>query len=182
MSNLLSGHAKKLVRREFYMRIVVMCAFAGAAAACAVAALLIPSFIFVSSKLSYAQETRAQENERSGSSYQATVNEINQTNILATHLTLKQGDVSLSDAIAHVERALGPDITMNSLRVTRASDGGYNVSLLGVATTRDALAACVDRLKQDPFITRAVVPFSDLAQARDAAFTADIGVGSNNKP
>lgn len=176
MSNLLPRDAKRTLVFEYRARVIAMWCFVLSTACLVIGLLFLPSFILISSQLKYAENTFLAATGEASERYASTLSEINEANALGRQLSARQDEVSATDVIREVEKELGSDITFNGLTFDRATTEGLLIEMRGVATTRDELARFVERLKANPYFSDASVPFAQLAQATDAAFTATIHV------
>ena len=176
MSNLLPRDLKARVRREYRLRVASVAAFVVASALGGVAILLAPSFMLVSSKLSLAEAEFDSKDSSMSEAYTTAADKIKRANTFALRLAGGVETISVTSIISELEREAGSGINIRGVVATRAEDGSYAVELRGVATTRDELARFIDRLKASSVIASADVPFSDLAKARDADFTASLTI------
>lgn len=181
MSNLLPPAAKNFISAEYTARLAVAWFFAGSVTCIVVAILFVPSYILVSSELSYAEGALLKQSTDTSTKYASTLKEINQANALGTRLVRRDTTIEMTDVLKEVHKELGTAIEFVGITITRQSGGDPIIEMRGVATTRDELAHFVDRLKVNPYIADASVPFSELAQAVHTSFTATIRVRDGHK-
>lgn len=182
MSNLLPQEMKVRMRREYRLRLLAVGAFVFAAVLGALALLLTPSFVLVSSKLSLSEATLASRDVSTSESYAKTVAEITKANDIAQRLSQAEPDVSITEAVGEILDTAGDDITVQGIVLSRNDASQYVIELRGVAATRDALSRFIDRLKNNPIVTSASVPLTNLAQATEADFTASVLVTTSVAP
>lgn len=182
MSNLLPVAMKARVRREYRLRIFAVGAFVFASTLGALTLLFFPSFILVSSKLSLAEETLAAKDTSTSESYTQTVALIQQANNVASRLSAQNVDVSVSKALQEILAEAGDRVTVQGIVLSRTADAQYMVDMRGIASTRDELARFVERLERNAIVSTASVPFTSLAQAVDAEFTAAITIRTSQTP
>lgn len=174
MSNLLPRVMKRDVRREYHVRVATVAGFVVAVAVGSQSLLLLPSYLLVNSKLHAAEDKLSAQNASMGDAYGQVVSDIERANKIVTELSKTEHGAAVTTVLEAIMEEAGNNVRINGVVIRKPDSETQNVELRGVAATRDELASFVDRLKQNTLITSAEVPFSDLAQARDAGFTASL--------
>lgn len=181
MSNLLPREAKHAIVIEYRLRLLVVWCFILALSFFVSALLLLPSYVAVSSDLSYAESALMVQAADTGASYASTLKEINTANSIGQRLAQSDADISITDILREVDAEFGRGIQFVGLSIVRTSGSEPQIELQGIAATRDELARFVERLKANPYIADASVPFAQLAQAANSAFSVTIQIQKDFK-
>ena len=180
MSNLLPRSSKRNIVTEYRVRLFASWLCMLAAVFFLSTWMLLPSYIAVSSELAAAEGAFQKQSKDTSATYASTVKEIREANSIGARLSKNNGDVRATDVLREVTKELGPNVQLVGFSFMRQA-AAPQIELRGVASTRDDLAQLVVRLKANPLIADATVPFSELAQATNAAFTATIKLRSTHK-
>lgn len=143
--------------------------------------MLLPSYISVSSELATAEGAFQKQSKDTSATYASTVKEIREANSIGARLSKNSGDVRVTDVLKEVTRELGPNVQLVGFSFTRQAAAPPLIELHGIARTRDDLALLVERMKTNPLIAEATVPFAEFAQATNAAFTATLKLRDTHK-
>lgn len=174
MSNLLPRASKRAVITEYRVRVVASSLFMLAIVFFLSVWMLLPTYIFVASELASAKGAFQKQSKDTTATYDSTVKEIRTANNIGARLAKNTTNVLVTDVLKEINKELGPDVQFVGFSFTRQGTGVPLVELRGVANTRDDLAQFVGRLKSNPLVADATVPFAEFAQATNAAFTATI--------
>lgn len=175
MSNLLPREVKRGITLEYRVRIAVLWFLTLAVAFVSGTLFFGPAFVSVFTE-SRAVSSELREGEAANTEYAGALAAIDRANLLATRLTRDQSPFTVTDAMREIDAELGSGITFEGMTFTRLADGTPTIELNGTAATRAELAGLVERLKGNPYFLDATVPFGQLAQAKNASFTATLTV------
>jgi hypothetical protein len=181
MSNLLPRSSKRNVITEYRVRLLASWLLMLAAVFFVCAWMLLPSYIVVSSELATAEGAFQKQTKDTSATYASTVKEIREANSIGARLAKSNDDVRVTDVLKDVTAELGSNVQFVGFSFTRQGTGLPLVELRGMAHTRDDLAKFIERLKANASIADATVPFSEFAQATNAAFTATIKLRDTHK-
>lgn len=174
MSNLLPRSSKRAVITEYRVRLAASWLCMLALIFFLASWMLLPTYILVSSEFATAEGTFQKQSKDTNVTYDSTLKAIREANSIGARLAKHTVDVEVTDVIKEVNKELGPNVQFVGFAFTRQATGAPLIELHGIANTRVDLSQFVDRLKTNPFIADATVPFAELAQATNAAFTATI--------
>ncbi len=174
MSNLLPRSSKRAVITEYRVRLGASWLFMLAIVFFLTAWMLLPTYIFVSTELHTAEGAFQKQSKDTTTTYDSTLKAIREANSIGARLAKNNVDVEVTDVIRQVNKELGLNVRFVGFSFTRQGTGAPQIQLRGIANTRDDLSQFIGRLKTNPFIADATVPFAELAQATNAAFTATI--------
>jgi hypothetical protein len=172
IQNLLSKHQKKKIRREYYMRLfsiasLMLCGvlFAGVVA-------LLPSYVDVVGDLKTAQKELEQRQSSAESSKELNA-EVKETAVmLAVHEEeLKKENVT--DIIRATLDTRPEGISIVGYTYDRSA---RNISLEGIAKTRNLVAPYAKQLEDSEWFTSAPVPISDLAKNTNLNFRLQVTI------
>ncbi len=171
MSNLLPRDVKRAIILEYHIRVASMWCLVMAAA------FVIGTFLFAPAVVAVATESRAVSSEMQANAesaneqYAESLAAIDRANMVAARLARDTTTFTVTDAMREVDKELGSGVSFEGLTFIRAEDGTPRIEVQGIASTRETLAQLVERLKANPYFLDATVPFGQLAQATNAAFT-----------
>ena len=181
MSNLLPRASKRAVITEYRVRLMTSWLFMFAIAFFLVAWMLLPTYIFVSSELSTAEGAFQKQSKDTNTTYDSTLKAIREANSIGARLAKNNVNVEVTDVLKEINKELGPNVQFVGFSFARQGTAAPLIELHGIASTRDDLSQFVGRLKANPFIADATVPFAELAQATNAAFTATVHLRDSHK-
>lgn len=179
MINLVPPQGKKLITREYLVRVFSVGALSLSLALVASTVALAPAYALFSvpsaapSVAGVASTSTALSNE-SHTEPKAT-ELLSAAMILAHQLQRSKDTIAAFDVVTHIESALSPAIHTDSMSFSE-DKSGVLVQLHGIAATREGLKQFIDALKKDTYFTNAQVPVSDLAHDVDAAFTMTLNI------
>ncbi|MFM2374017.1 MAG: hypothetical protein RLZZ234_12 [Candidatus Parcubacteria bacterium] len=176
MSNLLPPLSRRDIVREYRVRVYVVWCVVLALAALVVSLLFLPSYLSVMAELSYATTAYDKESAATRDEYASALADIREANVLGEQLGRTATLITMTDIMEEVDKELRQDIVFTGLDMSRPANNPITVQIRGVAATRDGLAGFVERLKRNPYFSDVTIPFSQLAQAVDAPFTATLSI------
>jgi hypothetical protein len=181
MSNLLSPQSKRSIVREYRARAYVVWCAVLSVSFFIVTLLFLPSYLSVMAELRYATTAYNKESAGTRDEYAHALTEIRNANALGEQLVRGGSAISMTDIVREVDAELRPGITFTGVSFSRPTNNPLVVEVRGVAATRDELARFIDRLKQNPYFSDVSVPFSQLAQATNATFTATLSIKARSQ-
>lgn len=178
MFNLLPLKDKKLLKREYRLRLTVTFLAFSLSTAVVAAVLLLPSYV-----RSVIKERSIEDRRESVKRSIAAADNLNLNLILKQ--TKQKVDVlrpierkSFSEFIAKILPLRGNNIRLSAVTVSRGKEGGESgrviLSLNGLASTRDDLTAYKRRLDLSEDIASVAIPLSSFIRDRNNEFTARI--------
>ena len=182
MINFLPPEATRAVKREYVIRTLSVWALLVALVALVAVVLLIPTYVLILHQLdALAMEVVVAENSASTHGYETARVALENTQTLATQLTVDHTGPTGSEVWRAIQDAQLNSITISAFsyeQTNAKSPQGASlpqmVEVRGVAATREALAAFSAALERNPLFARAAVPVSDLAEDHDLPFTLNI--------
>jgi len=174
MRNLLPERNRKILKREYYMRLIVVSLFLIAVVFTVSTASLLPAYFaahtaYTTSETYTAliEESLARRNARTSADEVRLVNR--QLQLFAED-SARVRVSGLFQALL-IEKPEGVSITRISFTQEKQGD---SISLLGEAETRDALVAFRRALESETRFSSVLLPVSDLAHIRDISFSMSI--------
>lgn len=166
MINLLPSEGKKILTREYVMRVLSVSMLATAFVFVSLAVLSVPTWYLLEMSESVI-DSHLPAAEAARNSYDELVGEISMVNRLTEHLSQSEGRLEPSLLIEDLDRLGG-----SAIDITEFVFGGEGqVTLSGVADTRSALSTFRDYLEEDERFGSVELPLSSLVNDQDAAFT-----------
>lgn len=176
MSNLLPPEGMKMVRREYRLRTLSVWGFLLAAVIAASAGFLLPTFILVAAQFQVIEPILAEGEEVDVEAYREEIAKVTRANRIATQLQRAEEGMTAAVALAEVQRALVPGITLTGITFTKEDETEIALEARGIAATREALIAFVESVRRNPNFEDATMPIDGLAQGADASFAVTIVV------
>lgn len=178
LTNLLSLERRSALRRDYFIRLSIVAVFLVIALILAAAALLLPTFVFLTANES-AVKTRL-------ASIESTLSSSDDIALSAQLAALSNSAASLSALantrpVSMVVRTIlavsRPGVTLSNFVYSAATNANNNQSTLaisGIAATRDALRSYQLALQGSSFVHSADLPVSAYAQDANIAFTITV--------
>lgn len=157
-------------KKGYLGRLALMYLGIAAVVLAAAAALFLPVYILVSTKLSAYRGSQDSALESAKSESRAIEGDVLS---LKEKLTYAKSDAERTPIVSVVEkiaRARNAGISVTSVSIKRGSEKGA-VTVAGKASTREALVSFSKRLQGEPSFSSVNLPVSSLAKARDIAFS-----------
>ncbi len=171
MINLIPYSAKKVVKREYWTRVISVWMFLLTLVSVTFLVELIPLRLLtdllgksVSSELSGAISAKEEL-----SNIEKTVTD---TNTLIKKLSVKSNEVHYSDYVDLIDELSGDSVQVTEMGFV----SGNKVSLSGVAKDRETLAGFRNSLEASPSFSAVVLPISNLAKDKDISFTLTLNL------
>lgn len=173
MINLIPTAARKIVTREYWMRVSIVWILLASGVVALVTVLQFPSYILLSSQLA-AYSSQYQSAQLEQSDYKTSSLVVRDTNELARHLIPHEEHPTFSERIAAIDALAGQKISITRFAISRNEKDGENIRVSGVAQTRSALTEFSANLTADAAFDEAKVPISNLAKDRNINFEIDV--------
>ena len=173
MFKLLPEEQKKVIKREYYFRIIVMSLFLIFLATLLALAFLYPIDILSSYKVSSAQATLEAEHAEEVSSGTSSLGPVlTNAKVELDLLGQFQPAVSWYLLLGRLINEKPKGIVINSLDLGKgAKDNELSIKFSGVANSREALLALAKNLERQSVFSKVVLPVSDLAKNKDIGFS-----------
>lgn len=183
LTNLLPRSQVRALRREYFMRLIIVGLVLGVIVVVIHGILLFPVYLYThaevvreSNELNAMTESASTAEERQIKARIASVkNDVAYLNRLSTQPTA-------SWALQSVTAVPKPGIATSGFTYTSPAvvNGTAQMTITGVAATRDSLRAYVDQLSRLPYIAKADLPIS--AYAKETAIPFTITLTGSFKP
>ena len=175
MPNLLPERNKKKIKGEYRLRIAIFAlafTFAGIGIGLA---FLIPTYVLLAvtydDALKQKKDISAAAVASQGDKY---VTALADTTAKATTLYQDKNDLSLLEVISKITSFSTPGIQLSSIGITKSVSGPGQITLAGVAGTRDSLIVFKNNLGADKTFTQVDHSIADLVKARNVTFTLNV--------
>lgn len=168
MINLLPPQGKKVLHREYVLRVVAVAGFVMSFSLLASAAALVPTYVLFS--IPETPTTESKEGERGVEEYADITETLTNSMRTVQYLGKPVESIKASEIISHIEKALSEKITLEGIRFLSEKET-VRVEVRGNAETRESLRTLLEKAKRDPFFADAQVPVSDLARDTNVVFT-----------
>ncbi len=187
MANVLPKENRKLLRRHYWIRFVVVSTFALSVAVGIGATALVPSYVAVQTELEAAKiEQELQGQTREVTKEDGAIQEAKMVNLQVSEL-LKTDARSSSSAIDSVLRDWRPhanEVALSNITYTLKENIDKKkkkvivttMRLSGVADNREALNEFVQTLRRDPAFSDVSFPVSDLVGVEEIDFSLTMSV------
>lgn len=177
MINLIPPVAKRNVKREYWLRVLVVWLFLFDFCILVAALLTTPSFVLVQGQLA-AFEQQMQSAAAEASEQQALSDTIRHANEQAGTVLAVSSVDAITPYLERIEAIRTPAIQLTNLAVQRTETAVSSITVSGVAQTRQSLTGFSNALVADELFTAADVPLANLAANENLGFTIDIIVAT----
>lgn len=174
MINLIPTSAKRMVHREYLVRVVAVWSLLCAGSLFASALLLMPTYVLYSQQLGHNEASVAVFDEGQYTMMRDTLTE---ANVFAEQLSRSLTSVKASEILSHIESAKPDGVELRGLYVMGDKDK-MRIEVKATAATRERLRTFLDALRRDAFFATADVPVSDLAKDTNLAVTVSLTLRS----
>jgi len=178
MINLLPKSAKRSLLLEYWIRVVSVWLIVWSIMLLSAAAVLLPTYVLIHSQVEVYEASATTALEKVAVYENVSVVLI-QAGQEAGMILNEASAPKLSYYIDRINGLRESEITINNINISRNDNGMAPVTIQGVATNRQTLAAFRDRLQADPLVQDVNLPISNLAQDKDIIFSMTITVSSN---
>lgn len=170
MINLIPPKAKKLVVREYWLRVAAVWFLMLSFALLIMTFLSLPTYILISS-LERAMASQIDYAKAEQGSYKELERTIKNTNALIVHLNRGEGEVRFSALVDELDQVSGESVTLTEFGFIEEDGELKQISLVGHADTRVALSSFRDRLEAHEQFASVDLPISNLAKDKDITFS-----------
>ena len=173
LTNLLPEKRAKVLRQEYFVRLLTVTLFTATAVFLGSGALLVPSYLYLNQEISNQKALVASLDAILATSHGKEVN--NRFAALAKDAKYLSRLATTTSAVVSVEAILGvphSGIQISAITLTppvRGNDG--KMVLTGIASTRETLRTYVTTLSRLPYVSNAEVPISVYAKESLIPFT-----------
>lgn len=169
MINLIPPAAQLQVKREYWLRVVIVWLFLLGTAGVIIAVLKIPTYALVHNQLSIFADSyeTASEDSLVFKESEAAVKKAN-----ATAKLLQSGvPVTFSELVTELHSIANESISIETVVLARAEEGVAPIVVGGKSLTRASLAQFNSDLEKSDYFMTAVLPIANLAKDKDISFT-----------
>lgn len=173
LTNLLPADRKRALRRDYFIRVVVVSAYLLALVLTVHGLLLIPAYLYLGQEIAHRESQLAVVQNSASTLENKEIKariDILETN--AARLISQNGRPTASRAMRAVLEAPRTGIRLTGLTYgAAATPEARKMSLKGVAANREVLRSYVQAVEALPSVTKAELPISAYARERDIEFT-----------
>lgn len=174
MINLIPPRARKQVIREYWVRVVSVWFVLLGTTFLIIAILDLPLLVLVDQQKG-AYATSYGEAADLSAEFEAAQETFAATNATARLLARGGEPVTFSAYIDALEELRGASVTIEELRFGQESTGALaGISVVGEASTRQALASFRDRIEAHALFTAVELPISNLAKDEDIRYSIKV--------
>ncbi len=173
MINLIPPAAKKAIIRDYWLRVTAVALFALSVVLFALAALLVPAYVLISSQLT-SLEAAAASQSADVSVFKDVEVEVKEANEVARMLQFEKTTLQNFALINTFETIAPRSITIDGVLIARNREVFSVLTVTGVAADRSALVAFRDAVVADERFQSAELPLSNFAENKDIPFSINI--------
>lgn len=187
MIDFLPQEAKIAVRREYRVRLFVVCAFLYAVALFTGATLLAPAYLSLVYEIDAltAQDARS-EAKAETEVYERARTELAEAEMLVFHLSVSEPTPTLFALVREIQKTAAQTdaLAITGISYERPVTLGADetVAVQGTAATRETLTWFTAALERGALVTRADIPLSALAAERNLPFTITLTLTPQTPP
>lgn len=178
MANLVPPKAKKIVVKEYWMRVLAVWMFFITAACVIVTVLMIPTYILVGAQQE-ALVNRSNKVPIKQSEFKEMSEQVADTNKLAQYLEQQNKSISISELITEIDALAGENVTVLEYNFKQEMDSVTPLTIGGVAADRTALANFRDVLSVHELFSEVTLPLSNLAGDMNIPFSMQLILNDN---
>ena len=173
MINLIPPQAKKSLLREYWLRAVSVWLLLWSFFIVIGTFLLLPVYVLIGSQVAVYEDSATAASERV-TNYENVSTALVQPSRQARFILDETTKPFFSDYITLFKNLEGKGIDINKIHLAREQNDVEPVSLSGVATDRQTLAAFRDRILALEVVSEVDLPLSNLARDKDIPFTISV--------
>ncbi len=167
------------LQKEYRIRVIILALFFLSGAVWIGISSLLPSYIIAVIQEQNAENSLSRIKQTTQTPVNASVAATVSTSNAQIKLVKNSEDpVVFSGIIENIANRRTPGILINDIEIAHASADvrvtATNLSIRGVASTRDALVAFQSALAADPEFSKVDLPVSDLARSTDLTFSLNV--------
>lgn len=172
MINLIPPDGRKIVAREYWVRVISTWCLLATLALIVGTVLLVPSYVLTNTHLEAIRE-QTNENLEGELDYKEAESAIKRANELSRKLNTNTPYVRLTEIVDAVDVEVTSGIIIRNFRIN--DDGELvRVEVQGIAATRPDLSSFKSRLESIPLVEGVDLPISNLALEEELPFTVTL--------
>lgn len=175
MINLIPPEGKKVLKREFILRVSGTSAFLLGIVCLILVGSLVPTYVLTSAQIQE-YEKRIETVGDTTQKYKEAEQEIKKIGEVLTQLKSGSSTRPSTELFREVERLASPGIVFKSFQINTDKRVGDSLLVQGVAPTRESLVVFKNALKTSSLFEKADIPISDLARDVELPFTITISL------
>ena len=173
MINLIPPQAKKIVLREYWLRVVAAWLLLLSFVLFALATLSFPTYLLIE-QLNQSLVSDIQAVAAKQVSYSEIENTVKNINALVNHLNTNREQVKFSSLLAKLDAIDDSHVTLDQFVFVEEQDVLKKIELIGHADTRSDLSAFRDAVEKSEEFDAVELPISNLAKDKDLSFSMDV--------
>ena len=177
MINLVPPQGHIALKHEYILRVASVYGFLLGGVFFASAALMIPTYVLVSTQLTGARDESSRI-EETKAAFDMAFGEIKIANTAMAQLRKESDGIPVSDVIVEIVKSAPRGISFTTFQAVREGAELKQIQIQGRATNRSTLASLKSALEASTLFTQAIIPISDLARDTDLSFVVTVMVGT----
>lgn len=169
MINLIPAEAKKHLLREYWMRSVTVWFFLWSFALLLGITLLVPSYVLLNLQVKAYSETAQTANEKNAN-FEAVAKELESASKTAAALSEQLVRPSMTEYLTLLKSLESTNVNVARISFSREGDVVGEMTVSGVADSRQALADFRNRMLDSDLIESVNLPISNLAKDKEIPF------------
>ncbi len=169
MINLIPAEAKKHLLREYWMRSVTVWFFLWSFALLLGITLLVPSYVLLNLQVKAYSETAQTANEKNAN-FEAVAKELESASKTAATLSEQLVRPSMTEYLTLLKSLESTNVNVARISFSREGDVVGEMTVSGVADSRQALADFRNRMLDSDLIESVNLPISNLAKDKEIPF------------
>lgn len=175
MANLIPQDAKKIVVREYWLRVASVWMFLLTVAGLIIGALMVPTYILIDSQ-HQALANRFSDARSQHDAFASATESITRANTLARYLDRSNNTITFIDLKKMVEASAGQAVTVQQYTFSQEPNKPSPLTISGVASNRTELIAFKDALLTQAVFSDVELPLSNLAGDQNVSFSMTLTV------
>lgn len=181
MINLIPAEAKKHLLREYWMRSVTVWFFLWSFALLLGITLLVPSYVLLNLQVKAYSETAQTANEKNAN-FEAVAKELESASKTAATLSEQLVRPSMTEYLTLLKSLESTNVNVARISFSREGDVVGEMTVSGVADSRQALADFRNRMLDSDLIESVNLPISNLAKDKEIPFELTVTLVKTKTP
>jgi hypothetical protein len=181
MINLIPAEAKKHLLKEYWIRSVTVWFFLWTFALLLGATLLAPSYVLLSLQIN-AYGDSAQKADEKNANFEAVAKDLKRASEIAAFVSERFERPSMTEYLTLLKNLESADVSVARMSLNRNGDSVEEISVSGVADSRQALADFRNRMLASEQIESVDLPISNLAKDKEIPFELTITLAKQKTP
>lgn len=173
MINLIPTVVKKVIIKEYRVRVASVFLFILSVVSLLTAAFFLPSYVLISTQVDVYAKSATEAALQVADFDNAAKTLVNASQI-SHKITQQRDNKKFSETIAMIEASQGEGIEIELIELGRALNQLAPVKINGTADSRQNLANFRDNLLKQPEVADVILPISNLAKDKDIQFNLSI--------